>query len=596
MEATGVSSSLTPEQTAAQAPDFGPQMPLSEKLLAIAIRAQNFTGASGVAVAIKEGDEVVCRASWGTSAPDVGVRLRDQNSFTYQCMRAGVAMRCDDASSDPRVNPVACASLGISSIAVAPVGHGDHVWGVIAAFSEEPNAFTETHMVVLTTLGEVVAKFLKDEPSLAAGASADEPVAPTIESAPASDAEPLHDVAPGPPSESASPALSDNLPAASAETAPPFQPAEVPTDVPAPPITPAEVHSQAPASAFAMPVLSSLLASARSKLPKGSVEKDPEIKPEEMRPPVDLPSTPGLVSAAEQISSAQKAPGFSAKSAGEKPSARAKPFTVPDRDKPALTAPSFGMAPAVEWNNVLHKKFVIPVAAAAVLVFALVTWTFHSFRSHHATPPTAPAIEQTAEPAPAQTTEPAELTSSIPASNTVMDVSAKASTNDKPAASAHKLNVDKPAEKAKAPVLETEAEVRTLNPIPIAPAKAEAAPPPSLALVEVPPQLPALKAAAAPSTVIGPSISHLVPSKLLHSPAPLYPDPAKRLHMTGIVVLEAKIGADGKVKSINVVSGPAVFRANAIAAVKSWRYRPATLDGQPVESTAEITLNFAEPR
>ncbi len=560
MEAIGAPISSGPEQTAAQTPEFGPQMPLPEKLLAIAIRAQNFTGASGVAVAIKEGDEVVCRASWGTSAPDVGVRLRDRNSFTYQCLLAGVAMRCDDASSDPRVDSVACANLGIASIAAAPVGHGDGVLGVIAAFSEEPNAFTETHMVVLTTLGEVVAKFLKDEVPVPSGAAADEPLALDVDSTPPLEVEPLQEIAP------------DLAPVPAATFATPKPDA-------------GEHHVQAPSAVPEVPVLTSILAAARSKSPTGVVEKQPEIAPG--GPAFEVPPVPGLVASAEQISPPQKMPG-------ETPSA--KPPVVPAQKPARVPVPHFGMASSVDWRSLLHRKFVIPVGAAAVLVFALVTWTFHSFRGRHTAPTPPVSVEQPADSSPAQAPEPAELTAAVPTSNTVMDVSVKAVT-EKPSAPVQKQKLEAPPQKSAvpAPVIEKEGVVRKPNAT-NSQAKPDVAAPPSLALLELPEQLPALKMALPASNVVGPSVSHLVPSKLLHSSPPVYPDAAKRLHMGGSVVLSAKIGADGRVKSITVVSGPAVLHSSAVSAVKNWRYRPATLDGQAVESTAEITLNFAAPR
>ncbi len=577
MEAFGVSSSLGPEQTAAQTPDFGPQMPLAEKLLAIAIRAQNFTGASGVAVAIQEGDEVVCRASWGTSAPDVGVRLRDQNSFTYQCLRAGIPMRCDDASTDPRVDSEACANLGISSIANAPVRHGDAVLGVIAAFSESPNAFTETHMVVLATLGEVVAKFLKDD--LPAGNN--EPLALEVDSPPAADVDPLQEITPE------APAPGETAPVEFAATASAPQ-----VSAPQPPVEPAKVQTETSEPVPAVPVLSSLLASARSKLPQGAVEKDPEIKPEAMRPAFEVPAAPGLLSPAEQVIAPPRP-------VAERPSASPKPFAFsrPAEERPLVPAPDFGVAPGFDWHTVLHRRFLIPVSTAAILVFALVTWTFHSFRSHKVTPPPPAAVEQPVDSPATNTPEPAELTSAAPASSTVMDVSVKSTVVQKPAP-VHRQRLEKAPEAAaeQVSVVGTATEVRRPNTIPVAQPKPEAAPAPSLSLVEAPPKLPVLAAAVPPSAVVGPSISHVVPSKLLHSPAPVYPDTAKRLHMTGKVVLSARIGVDGKVKSVTAVSGPAVFQSSAVVAVKSWRYKPATLDGQPIESTAEITLNFSLPR
>ncbi|HYX70258.1 MAG TPA: TonB family protein, partial [Terriglobales bacterium] len=59
------------------------------------------------------------------------------------------------------------------------------------------------------------------------------------------------------------------------------------------------------------------------------------------------------------------------------------------------------------------------------------------------------------------------------------------------------------------------------------------------------------------------------------------------------VRLSAKVSPQGRVTEVNWVSGNALFRDSAMTAVRQWRYKPASLDGQPVESTVEIVLKFA---
>src|SRR5271157_4454821 len=51
-------------------------------------------------------------------------------------------------------------------------------------------------------------------------------------------------------------------------------------------------------------------------------------------------------------------------------------------------------------------------------------------------------------------------------------------------------------------------------------------------------------------------------------------------------------GVDGKVKDVKVVSGHPLLRNTAVAAVKTWTYKPTLLDGKPVESESRISLNF----
>lgn len=74
--------------------------------------------------------------------------------------------------------------------------------------------------------------------------------------------------------------------------------------------------------------------------------------------------------------------------------------------------------------------------------------------------------------------------------------------------------------------------------------------------------------------------------------APAYPKAAAAQRAGGEVVLTARIGADGSVKRVQVVSGPPVFHYAAVLAVSRWRYRPAMLHGTPVAGEATIRLTF----
>lgn len=62
------------------------------------------------------------------------------------------------------------------------------------------------------------------------------------------------------------------------------------------------------------------------------------------------------------------------------------------------------------------------------------------------------------------------------------------------------------------------------------------------------------------------------------------------------VELEVKLDATGAVKDVTViVSGGADFDAAAIRAVRSWKFAPATREGQPVASHLHVPLHFEPP-
>src|SRR5579863_3285420 len=52
------------------------ELNLEPAISAITERAQHLTGATGAAIALRAGDEIVCRARTGRTAPDLGVRLQ----------------------------------------------------------------------------------------------------------------------------------------------------------------------------------------------------------------------------------------------------------------------------------------------------------------------------------------------------------------------------------------------------------------------------------------------------------------------------------------------------------------------------------------
>jgi TonB family protein len=80
--------------------------------------------------------------------------------------------------------------------------------------------------------------------------------------------------------------------------------------------------------------------------------------------------------------------------------------------------------------------------------------------------------------------------------------------------------------------------------------------------------------------------------KLLHKTQPLYPGAAKVQHISGAVVMQAKIGTDGRVLELKVISGPEILRQSALEAVSQWLYEPYMLNGEPVAVETTVTVNF----
>jgi TonB family protein len=74
---------------------------------------------------------------------------------------------------------------------------------------------------------------------------------------------------------------------------------------------------------------------------------------------------------------------------------------------------------------------------------------------------------------------------------------------------------------------------------------------------------------------------------------PVYPDIAKSARVQGIVILEATIGPEGRVRDVRVLRGIPLLDQAAIDAVRQWEYTPTLLNGVPVAVIMTITVNFS---
>jgi putative methionine-R-sulfoxide reductase with GAF domain len=123
----------------------------------IAYRTRLLTRAAGAAIALAEGEAMVCRASSG-EAPPIGARFHAGSGFSGECVRTAQLQLCDDAETDRRVDRDSCRALGIRSMVAAPVLASGKVIGLLEVFSAYPNAFEESDAVTLGRLTDIIAQ------------------------------------------------------------------------------------------------------------------------------------------------------------------------------------------------------------------------------------------------------------------------------------------------------------------------------------------------------------------------------------------------------------------------------------------------------
>jgi TonB family protein len=114
------------------------------------------TGATAAAIALIRGDEIVCRATTGVNAPDLGVRLDVDSGLSGACVKSKQWQRCDDSETDSRVDAEICRDLGVRSILVFPVVREEKLLGVFEIFSPRPNAFSDREIQTLQALSRSI--------------------------------------------------------------------------------------------------------------------------------------------------------------------------------------------------------------------------------------------------------------------------------------------------------------------------------------------------------------------------------------------------------------------------------------------------------
>ena len=125
-------------------------------------RLAELTRASGAAIALREGEDVVCRATIG-NAPEVGVRL-SASSLSGECLRTGKIVLLEDSNSDPRVDPEICRRLDFRSLLILPVISDTDTVGIAEVLSPRVRNFEGGDVLVLSFLTDLIATVAAAEP------------------------------------------------------------------------------------------------------------------------------------------------------------------------------------------------------------------------------------------------------------------------------------------------------------------------------------------------------------------------------------------------------------------------------------------------
>jgi TonB family protein len=128
----------------------------------VVVQAQPATGGTGAAIALSRDGEMVCRASTGDNAPDLGARLSVNSGLSAECVRTRQMQRCDDSEFDPRVDAQLCRELGVRSFVVTPLISQGRVVGVFEVLSQHSWTFDDRAVAALEGLGKWAVSALEE--------------------------------------------------------------------------------------------------------------------------------------------------------------------------------------------------------------------------------------------------------------------------------------------------------------------------------------------------------------------------------------------------------------------------------------------------
>jgi TonB family protein len=161
-------------------PDLAVDLALQMVLHEIVEQACASSAATGAAIALYHDDELVCRASYGSTAPQLGSRLDLREGLSAECLRTGQIQLCNDVQTDLRVDLEVCSQWGVRSIIVLPLSRDQQVRGIFEIFSPRPSAFGESEIAALQAFAERILKNLDRCIELSSAMTVENPPSPNV--------------------------------------------------------------------------------------------------------------------------------------------------------------------------------------------------------------------------------------------------------------------------------------------------------------------------------------------------------------------------------------------------------------------------------
>jgi len=128
----------------------------------IAVRARNVANATGIAIGLLEGDQLVYRAGSGSAATYVGQHVMATLCVSTHNAASGEILRVENAQTDARIEAAICRQFGAQSLLILPIYQDRAVAGVLEVLFIEAHAFQPREVRTYRLMAGLVEEAMSD--------------------------------------------------------------------------------------------------------------------------------------------------------------------------------------------------------------------------------------------------------------------------------------------------------------------------------------------------------------------------------------------------------------------------------------------------
>lgn len=136
-------------------------LPDSDAIMHLLVQhGMDMTGASGASIGVRDGDDLFFPVTEGLSAGWGNVRYPLASTLTGQCLVSGELSCVPDLDGISRATPHLSGTVNIRSLLVVPLRHRDQTVAALSLAASEPDAFSETDILVTQLLAGLAGSAL----------------------------------------------------------------------------------------------------------------------------------------------------------------------------------------------------------------------------------------------------------------------------------------------------------------------------------------------------------------------------------------------------------------------------------------------------